>query len=487
LTKSLLNVRLGSEMPQIVHTPPDVHSLDAAADLIELADAYQIADGPLSPSQCFRIRNAYGERADGSWAATTIGDFGGRQGAGKSGTINVRVIGGLLLFGEELIIHTAHEFPTANESFLRVVSVFENYDDLRKLVRRIRYANGEQGIEMLSGQRLKYRARTGGSGRGFAKANLVVYDEGQHLTGEHVAASGPARLANPNSQSLYAGSGGFSHSLIAWRLRKRALAGDAGRLAYAEHTAERIRLVDGRIVSPAIDPADKANWYMANPGLGRWVTEEAMAALFDELGDLASRELMCVWELPSDEVGQGVVDLAVWDSLAQVSSIESDRCWALAVAPDRSWASLGAAGRNAGGKLHVEWREHRAGTAWVEDRCVDAFQTLRIPVRIRKDAAEASFIEPLRRRGVQVEEVSRADEARATGVLLDAVTARELVHVGQPSLRKSVEGAELDTSSGGSSVFSQRGSVEISPLRAVTVALTGVSMSAALEPVMVLT
>jgi hypothetical protein len=471
-------------MPQIVHTPPDVHSLAAADDLIELADAYEITDGPLSPSQQFRIRNAYGERADGSWAATTVADFGGRQGAGKSGIINVRVIGGLLVLGEKLLIHTAHEFPTANESFLRVVAVFENYDDLRRLVRRIRYANGEQGIEMMSGQRLKYRARTGGSGRGFAKADLIVYDEAQHLAGEHVAASGPARLANPNSQSVYAGSGGFSHSLIAWQLRRRALAGNAGRLAYAEHTAERVALVNGRVVSVPIDPLDKANWYLANPGLGRWVTEEAMDALFAELGQLSARELLCVWEPPADELGDCVVDLATWDALAQASTIETDRCWALAVAPDHSWASLGVAGRNLAGKLHVEYRPSpEAGTAWVEDRCVEAFNTLQLPLRIRKDATEALFIDPLRRRGVLVEEVTRADEARATGLLRVAIAAGDLVHLGQPSLRKAIEGAELDTASGGASVFSQRGSAEISPLRAVTVALTGVSAEVVDKPV----
>jgi hypothetical protein len=222
--RSQLAERLGVQVPQIVHLPPDVHSLAAAEEAIELADAYGVADGhPLSESQKFTLRAGLGERSDGSWAATAVADFKPRQGGGKTDTIAARELAGLILFGERLQIHTAHEFPTANESFLRVVAVFEAWDDLRRRVARIRYANGEQGIELLSGQRLKYRARTGGSGRGFAKADLVVYDEAQHLQGEHVAASGPARLSNPNSQSWYAGSGGLSTSLVAWRMRRRAL------------------------------------------------------------------------------------------------------------------------------------------------------------------------------------------------------------------------------------------------------------------------
>jgi hypothetical protein len=61
-----------------------------------------------------------------------VGDFGPRQGTGKNDKIAARELAGLILFGERLIIHTAHEFPTANESFLRMVAVFENWDDLRR-------------------------------------------------------------------------------------------------------------------------------------------------------------------------------------------------------------------------------------------------------------------------------------------------------------------------------------------------------------------
>lgn len=282
---SKLAVRLGSQEPVISHLPPDVVSLAAAEDAIELADAYGVCDGnPLSESQKITIRAAGGERADGLWAATRIGDFGPRQGTGKNDKIAAWELAHLLLFGTELIIHTAHEFPTANESFLRLVAVFDAWDDLRKRVARIRYANGEQGIELLTGQRLKYRARTGGSGRGFAKAGLLIYDEAQHLHREHVAASGPAKMANPNSQTWYAGSGGLATSVPAWDLRKAAILGKGGRLAYTEMTGETITVPDGTIRTLPPDPTDRDLWYRTIPGLGRWVTEESVEALYDELG-----------------------------------------------------------------------------------------------------------------------------------------------------------------------------------------------------------
>jgi len=302
---SLIDAPLGVVTPRILHLPPDVHSHDDAEEAIELANAYGLADGhPLDESQQFTIRAAMGTRADGSWAAATVADFEGRQN-GKNDSIGAREFWGLILGGNRLQIHTAHEFPTANESFLRLVAVFENYDDLRRKVARIRYANGEQGIELLTGQRLKYKARTGGSGRGFAKADLVVYDEAQHLAGEHVAASGPTRLANPNSQSWYAGSGGLPTSRLAWQLRKRAIRGGAGRLSYVEHTAEIVAFdANDRIVSRRpIDLLDPQALAAANFAYRRRNPHETYAALLDELGvDLFSRECLCIWDPLIDDI-----------------------------------------------------------------------------------------------------------------------------------------------------------------------------------------
>jgi hypothetical protein len=476
---SQLVERLGVQVPQIQHLPPDVHSLDAATEAIELANAYGVCSGgPLSEAQQFTLRAALGERRDGTWAAATVADFKGRQGGGKSDTIAARELAGLVLFDEQLIIHTAHEFPTANESFLRLVAVFEAWDDLRKRVSRIRYANGEQGIEFLSGQRLKYRARTGGSGRGFAKADLVVYDEAQHLMQEHIAASGPARLASKNSQSWYAGSGGFTTSKQAWRLRRRALSGAGGRLAYTENTAEVVSLVDGRVVSVAPDPFDHDAWAQANPGLNRWVSEEALADLFQELGpELFARECLCVWESEPGE-GDSVVDAATWNDLADADSkIESHRMWSLSVAPDRKWSSFGIAGRTADGLLHVETLKdgRRKGTSWVLEFAADAYSRRRIPLRIHKSGPEGSFIAPLRERGVEVVEVSSADVAQATGQFIDAANGGALRHLGQGSLDVALRGAVLRQGTDGAVLWSQRNSqVEITALMACTVAAGGV-------------
>lgn len=463
---SLLDARLGAQEPAILHLPPDVHSLDAAQEAIELADAYGVCDGnPLSESQKITLRAGLGERADGSWAATRVGDFGPRQGTGKSDKIAARELAGLILFGEQLIIHTAHEFPTANESFLRLVAVFENYDDLRKRVLRIRYANGEQGIELVTGQRLKYRARTGGSGRGFAKADLVVYDEAQHLSREHVAASGPAKLANPNSQTWYAGSGGMATSAVAWALRRDAILGRGGRLAYTEATAETITVVGGSIAIERPNPADVDAWYRAIPGLGRWVTEESERALFDELGpELFARECLCAWDPDPTVDTDGAFSSDAWAALADPGAERgTGQSFGVAVAPDHSYAAIAVAWRRSDGHAQVMLAANHEGTAWLAGRVAELRERWGGSVLV--DSAARGLVP-------DVEEPSQTVQAQAHNALATAVEGRTVRHGNEAALNFAVKAARWKPS-GDTRVLDRKGSTDISPLIAAALALHG--------------
>jgi hypothetical protein len=175
---SHLDERLGVQTPQIVHLPPNVASLAQAEDAIELANHYGVAGGyPLDESQQFTLRAALGERADGTWAASTVADFEPRQN-GKGDSIAARELAGLILFGEKLIIHTAHEFSTANEAFMRLVAVFENNDDLRSKVKsRLRGAHRRDGHPHRRCHHFhRPRGRVGPGGVGEGKSGLRVAD-----------------------------------------------------------------------------------------------------------------------------------------------------------------------------------------------------------------------------------------------------------------------------------------------------------------------
>jgi hypothetical protein len=472
-TSSLLDARLGVQKPTIQYLPPDVVSLAAAEETIELANAYGVCDGhPLAESQEITLRGALGERADGSWAASRVADFGPRQGTGKNDKIAARELAGLLLFGEKLIIHTAHEFPTANESFLRFAALFENWDDLGKLVEHIYYANGAQAIHLKGGRRILYKTRTGGAGRGFAKADLVVYDEAQHLVREQVAASGPTKLANPNAQTWYAGSGGLATSAVAWKIRREALTGSGGRLAYTEMTGETVTVVGGQIVTVAPDPLDRDMWYRTIPGLGRWVTEEGVEDQYDELGREAFlREIACVWD-PEPDAGGSVIPIDAWKSCEDASSkFQGQPVVVVDVTPDRAKASIARAGLRSDGLPHAELVANQPGTAWIIPMLKAA--TVK-PRRILVDASgpAGSLIAEGQAAGVEIEAVSTADHAKACQLLYDLVTQGRMRHGPDLLLEQALAGAVKRDVGDGSWLWSRKNSlVDISPLVAVTIAL----------------
>lgn len=474
-TRSLLDAPLGVLEPQILHLPPGVVSLVAAEEVIELADAYRICDGhPLDESQRHTLRAGLGEREDGSWAAATVADFEPRQN-GKNDTIAARELGGVILFGEELIIHTAHEAATATESFLRLLAVFDAWDDLSRRVMQVRKGKGDQAILFKTGQRLIYRARTGGSSRGFAKADLVVYDEAQHAQPEHVAASGPARLVNPNSQAWYSGSGGLSTSVVAWRLRRRALAGGDGRFAYVEHTAEDVTLDgDARIVSqrPAnvLDPVVLAK---ANPAYGRRNQHETYESLYGELGpELFGRECACIWDQEPSEAAPPkwqVIPETGWKDCHRPHEIGALR-FALDVDVNekgQEWCSIGCSdGRHLG---VVDVSDPQPGTDWVVP-AVAARASEVGEILIPRGPAD-KLIDPLERAGVEVRRVTADEFVRASMAFVDAVSGGEVSHLDQPRLNRAAATVARKDIGDGAWRFSRRSSVgDVSPITAVMLA-----------------
>lgn len=465
---SRLDVRLGVVVPQIVHRPDGVASLGAATDAIDLADAYGVCrGGPLDASQRFTLEVGLGERADGSWAASTMADCEPRQN-GKNDTLAARELAGLLLFDEQLLIHTAHEFKTANESFLRMVAVWENHDDLRRKVARIRWANGEQGIELSSGQRLKYFSRTGGSLRGFAEADFVAFDEAQHAQPEHIAASAPAQLVSPNKQAWFTGSGGLAGSAVWWQMRRRALAGGGGRFGYVEHTAERVQLVDGRVVVQRPDALDRDAWALANPAYGRRITDEGLQDLYDLLGpDLFARECLCFWDA---EAGRdvGVFAPEVWRAV-QVPDAEPSGAMCIGVAQvvDRSLVSVAVAG---GGVVALV--EPRPSVEGLAAKVVELAALFDAKVVIDPSGPAGWLVGKLPA-SVSVLECSGQKMTQACGALFSAVHDRQVTVRRHPLLDAAVNGGSTKPK-GDAWVWARRDAqVDVSPLEAVTLALWG--------------
>lgn len=387
-----LDERTGTQQPQISHLPVDVHSLDVAEECIELAEAY---GPPLDEAQKITLRSWMGIRRDGLWAARTVGHGCSRQN-GKGDELQHREAWGLLLRGER-IIHTSQELQTSVNAFMRLVGMFEAHDDLRRRVARIRYANGEQGIEMLNGGSIRYRARTGPGARGLDDIAVVVYDEAQHLQREHVAASSPVMAVNPNPQLILTGSAGLSFSEVWWEARLNALRQRGERFAYVEHTAEQCSVDDnGRFSSIRPNAADEAAWAAANPAYGSRISREFLAAQLQFMGDeLFAREHLGVWDaLPSMAMASGakLPEVAWRDTeVAAPPQINTgELTMAFDVEVDNSFAAISIASGTLA-DAYVETIEHRPGVGWIPGRIVELVQRWN-PTKVVTDAGSGAAV-----------------------------------------------------------------------------------------------
>lgn len=474
---------LGEQLPQIVHLPDGAVSHDAATEAIELGEQIGLV---LDEAQRFGMDIAMSERDDGKWACFQFADFEPRQN-GKSDKIVLRELYGLFLADEPFLLHTAHEFPTANETFLRVAGFVENIDWLRRKVLRVRYANGEQGVEMRSGARLKFRARTGGSGRGFDDAALVVYDEGQHLAAEHMAASSPTMAVNPNPQQWVAGSGGFTTSAISHSIRRRALVGarivggriesSGGRFGYTEHTAERPVLVKGRVESQPVDVADRRNWARANPTLGRRISWAYMEEEFLILPAAQfAREHLGIWDpepLPPEE-RETAFSSAEWQHPSNIDETNEKvkvAAFGIHLSRDGRSAAIGFCAGIADERRHIgvmEWRPGQ-GTGWLIPRVAEIRRRMpQAPIAVNPRSDAAQLIVDLKKGGALVE-TNAQEWAAACGALHSDVREHRVRYRRQGSLDDAVACATWRNLSG-ARAFDADEDGDITCLVAVTLA-----------------
>jgi phage terminase large subunit-like protein len=219
--------------PRVCRYPRYAYS--SGPDAVDLA---AMAGLHLDPWQQLVLEHALGERPDGKWAAFEVAVIVARQN-GKGSILEALELAGLFLFGERLILHSAHEYRTAMEAFRRVRDLIDGCRDLRRKVAKVINTNGEEGIELRTGQRLKFTARSKGAGRGFS-ADRLIWDEAFALTEDQVDAQMPTLSARPNPQIIYTSSPPLDAVSGAqlFRVRRRALAGDPV-LAYFDWGAGR--------------------------------------------------------------------------------------------------------------------------------------------------------------------------------------------------------------------------------------------------------
>jgi hypothetical protein len=388
--------------------------------------AYELTGNRLMPWQKLVLSGALGEREDGRWSAFEIGLVVARQN-GKDEILRARELAGLFVWGERLIIHSAHKFDTAMEHLNRLVALIEEVPEFRKRVWAVNRSHGSEGITLRSGARIRFRARTrAGGARGYTRAGCVMFNEAMDVPEEIVGQIMPTMSAEsmhvPGPQIWFAGSAvdqeTMANALVLARVREAGIAGTNGRLAFFEWSAE--------------DDADPGDWgarCQANPSLGYQIAPEYVEMEFQS-PSMSPRQFMNErmgvgdWPDTSEDAGR-VITREAWLLAAErdpSNRIVTAPTFAVDVNPDRTWAAIGVAGQRADEVFQFAVADHRRTTDWVVDRAVELqreHDAASFVVDTRGPAG--SLIPELEDAGVRVIRAGTEDYGNACGQFFDAV------------------------------------------------------------------
>jgi phage terminase large subunit-like protein len=434
----------------------------------EAVDLARVAGLELDDWQQWTLRESLGERSDGSWAAFECAEIVGRQN-GKNAILEARELAGVVLFGDDLITHTAHRADTTLEHFRRMEQYAEEFDEFGRLVKHISHKNGDESIELKGGRRIRFVSRARQPGRGFS-GSVVVFDEALYLSPEAIGAIVPTLATRKMAQVWYTSSAPKAESMVLHSVMARGRGEDPDpRLFYAEWGNE-----------PGIDPDDMDAIYRANPGMGKRITEEYVRAerrLMSGDPDLESefmRERVGVAEQHESDENRPI-PLARWSELIDGESAPTDASVRLALdaPPNRARASFAIAGKRQDGLTHVSTRfdvppPQMGELVTLAKQLTDGHNTALIlppnsPAKAWKAELEAA--------GVPLDELTPAEYAEACGAIQAKVLDGAMRHRGQPDMDAAVGGLAT-RSSGDVDTWSRRSSkVNIAPFVAATCAL----------------
>lgn len=503
---SLLESVRGALKPRVETHPPYTESFGPEA--IELT---RRAGQQLDQWQQDAITLLLATRADGKWACFEYCEWVPRQN-GKGGILEARVLAGLLLLGERLILWSAHEYKTSMEAFRRVKALLVDLggsvsdtlisvpgDDGPILI-KVHNANGEEGFERLdTGQRVKFVARSKGSGRGFS-GDLVILDEAFALTSIQLEALFPTLSARPNPQVIYMSSPPLSAESgdVMFLLRHR---GDPSAprddndppwsqddsLGYRDWgVAGDLNHLDD------LDLSDPTLAAASNPALEIRITMETVRR---ELRSMTpegfARERLGIWPFR-------VVTAAAWQVIPKAdwlaasdpaSGRPSPVAFAVTLSTDRRWATIAAAGPRPDGLILVHVVDRREGTGWVVERLQQLIERWSpVAIVIDKGSPASSLATAAEEAGIELTPIQTRDVAAAAGALYDGIAGRpardpktgglgrdprRIRHRDQPDLNTAVAAAVKRPLSSQWAWDQLGASVDITPIIACSNALWG--------------
>lgn len=297
----------GSQEPRI-QVEPERCGTDGE-DAAMLMEAY---GSRLDPWQQMVVNCWLGKDESGEYTVTSAGLSLPRQN-GKNVCLEAREFYGMLIGGEK-ILHTAHQVRTSKKSFRRLVAMFtdKHHPEIMKIVRAIRYTNGEECIELENGGRVEFSARSRQAARGFDGISLVVFDEAQELTDDQVEALLPTLSASATGtrQLIYTGTPPYPGcpGEVFRRRREICLSSPGPHDSWHEWSVAAKSIDEIRVDDISLQ-------YMTNPALGIRLTEEFTAEELRSMSkDGFARERLGWWTPISEHKREFAISEELWNS-----------------------------------------------------------------------------------------------------------------------------------------------------------------------------
>ena len=409
-------------------TKPRLHSplLKGENKLQDIKDLCEIVKTPLLPWQEFILKDMLTVDKKGLWIRKTNLLLIARQN-GKTHLARMLILAHLVKWNTNVLMMSSNR-SMALDTFRQVAMLLENNDHLKGFVKQIRYANGTESIEMLSGARLDVVAATRDGSRGRSVNGLLFIDEVREINEEAFRAATPTTRAHPNSHTLLTSNAGDAFSTVLNDLRERALSYPPKTFGFYEYSAPQYCKIN-----------DKEAWAMANPSMGYTITAEAIEeSIATSPIETTRTETLCQWiDSLQSPWHHGVLE-ATSDSDLRMNP-GALTIFGFDVSPSRRNASLVAGQILPDGRIGFgiidQWESQVAVDDLKIAAAIKGYADIYKPRLVCYDKyTTQSISDRLSNAGVMVEDVSGQKFYQACGDLLDGLVNGRVVHSGQAEL-----------------------------------------------------
>lgn len=407
------------------------------------------------PWQRWVLIHALELRPSGRFRFRTILILVARQN-GKTSLVEVKNLWKMFVLRVMLIIGTAQDLETAEESWDKGVEIVESIPELAAEIAHVDKTNGKKALKLVGGPRWKIKAATRRA-RGLSGDDVNLDELREHQTWLAWGAVTKTTMARPNAQIWAFSNAGDDKSIVLNALQalgraaaKNPRTADPS-LGHFEWSApDDVRCTCGRpdeVHTPDCRLRDPAARAQANPALGYTITEEALdSALGTDPEEIYRTECLC--QRVTDMTPRwSVISQAVWEALADTSITPADRvgrpAFCAESTPDRSMSAIVVAFRRPDGDVQWEVVDHRPGTGWVAPRMVELIGRYDpCAVVVDKGGPAASVVDDLEAEDVEVVQPSAAEVTEAYGQVYQAIMETTGTHhCDQEELNTAVAGA----------------------------------------------